>query len=35
MIYVYTLHIEEVDNNKNSYTSLIYGYVKLNSKSKK
>ena len=35
LIYVYTLHIEEVDNNKNSNTSLIYGCVKLNSKSKK
>ena len=35
LIYVYTLHIEEVDKNKNSNANLIYGCVKLNSKSKK
>ena len=35
LIYVYTLHIEEVDKNEKSNTNLIWGYVKLNSKSKK
>ena len=35
LIYVYTLHIEEVDKNKKSNASFICGCLKLNSKSKK